>query len=83
MEIFRPKKQTTKPSDYPIFAFRLSKEDKIAFEKDVEEILAVLNSDGVLPKDSKTVRKNQVLIMALTIGLSELRKKHSRHFRKR
>lgn len=62
-----------KPSDYPQFAFRVSEEDKQIIAKHVEEAHHLLNKN--LSGDSFRVKKNEILVSALILGLIQIKKK--------
>lgn len=59
------------PSDYPQFAFRISIEDKEKIQKLVDEIHKDINKG----KDQflKKIKKNDILVEALMLGLKKLR----------
>lgn len=68
------KKARTKadPSDYPIFAFRLSKEDKALVQQRVSDAVEVINKTR--DKENRTrVRKNEVIVDALLLGLGQFK----------
>lgn len=68
------KKARTKadPSDYPIFAFRLSVEDKALITERVDDAVEAINK--VRDKENRTrVRKNEVIVDALLLGLSQFK----------
>ena len=71
------KSQRTKkkiPSDYPQFTFRISQEDKERLSKLVEEVKTIVNSR--LEEDEVKVKKNELLVEALLLGLKTLQKKY-------
>jgi len=66
----RPKKK--KPSDYPQFAFRLNNEDeKRRLAEHLESTVKLLNERA--GEDAKPYSKSEVIVKALTIGLTKLR----------
>ncbi|OQW54960.1 MAG: hypothetical protein A4S09_17400 [Proteobacteria bacterium SG_bin7] len=65
----RPKKKV--PSDYPQFAFRLNNDSEKS--KLIEQINRTVESlNEKIDPDSKPYSKSEVIIKALSIGLSKL-----------
>ena len=69
-------KKKTEPKDYPIFAFRVSGTEKSQLSADIEFAVDQLNKNRA--DDEKMWRKNDVIVEALKIGLSTLKKKRQR-----
>jgi len=66
------KRQKKKLSgEYPTFAFRVSKEDKLKITKLIDDVTDKLNSK--LGEDDFRLRKNDVIVEALNIGLKKLK----------
>ena len=63
-----------KPTDYPQFTFRVDSETKDKLSKDIEEVTQLLNSKR--GPDEYMYRKNDIIIEALTSGLSLIKKKN-------
>jgi len=62
-----------KPGDYPLFAFRLTKERKDELDELLESVVRKIN--GGLEEDDRRVPKNEILFEALKSGLSRLSKR--------
>lgn len=62
-----------KPTDYPQFTFRLDAKTKDKLTREVEEVTQILNSK--LTDDNYMLRKNDIVIEALNIGLATLKKR--------
>lgn len=62
-----------KPSDYPQIAFRVSEEDKEIVSRLVDEAHVLLNKN--LDEDSYKIKKNEIVVSALILGLMEIKKK--------
>lgn len=71
-----PREKKTQPSDYPIFAFRVSSEEKDALNVEIERVAEILNKQ--LSEDEKVWRKNDVIVAALKRGLVQMKKGASR-----
>lgn len=67
------------PGDYPQFSFRVSQEDKTRIHELTEEVLR--NSNAQLKPEQKILRKNDVLVDALYLGLLTLQKKGMRRLK--
>ena len=65
----RPLKK--KPSDYPQFAFRINQETKAKLLTEVEAVQKLY--DRGLAKNERSLNKNEILVMALEIGLQRLK----------
>jgi hypothetical protein len=63
-----------KPSEYPLFAFRIDEDKKEELSSLIEEVRESLNKK-VDPED-KLWMKNDVIYEALLLGLSQLKKKN-------
>ncbi|MDC1174206.1 hypothetical protein OAT67_02350 [Bacteriovoracaceae bacterium] len=61
------------PSDYPMFSFRVSEDDKEMLNIQIEKAVKLLNKK--LDEDDRAIRKNDVIVKALNIGLKEVIKK--------
>lgn len=69
----RKKKKARNPNDYPLFAFRVTKQStKDELEREVERVTRLCN-EARKPDEFK-VRKNDVIVEALKLGLVQLRK---------
>lgn len=67
------KKKT--PADYPQFAFRLSSNDqKERLNKMIEAVQAIYNR-GLDKETEKKINKNDIIVEALEIGLSTMKKR--------
>ncbi|MGZ3781531.1 MAG: hypothetical protein ACXVCY_12840 [Pseudobdellovibrionaceae bacterium] len=66
------REKKTRPSDYPIFAFRVSDEEKDNLNSEIEYVADLLNKR--LSEDEKVWRKNDVIVEALKRGLAQLKK---------
>lgn len=64
-----------RPSDYPQLAFRVSEEDKKSLTKLINDVYRLANQG--LMSDEKPIKKNELIVTALTSGLSKLKKKYS------
>ena len=62
------------PSDYPIFAFRLSTEKKESLQKRLAKILNKIQSQQ--ENDEKLMRKNDLILSALEKGLDIIEKEN-------
>lgn len=67
-----PREKKTQPSDYPIFAFRVSNEEKDVLSVEIENVVKLLNKR--VSEDEKVWRKNDVIVEALKRGLAQLKK---------
>ena len=65
------------PSDYPQMIFRVSQEDKDKLQKLIDRLELLANRKLVEDGDKK-IRKNDVIVDALFLGLKELEKRLSR-----
>ena len=63
-----------KPSEYPLFAFRIDEDKKEELSSLIEEVRESLNKK-VDPEDMLWM-KNDVIYEALLLGLSQLKKKN-------
>lgn len=70
----KTKKKT--PSDYPTFGFRVSKENKDKLNKLIAKAEKLINATKTC--DDYVVRKNDVIVEALEIGLERLIKKYKK-----
>lgn len=61
------------PNDYPVLAFRIDKATKDELETVISGLLIDLNRDR--QEDEKIIKKNDVIVRALKIGLKQLLKK--------
>lgn len=61
------------PADYPQFAFRVSAEDKKRLNSLIQTL--VKSSNRGLPKGSKVLRKNDLIVDALYFGLLTLKRR--------
>ena len=61
------------PRDYPQMSFRISAADKTNLNGLTQEVLALTNQE--LSSEEKVMRKNDVLVDALYLGLLTLKKK--------
>lgn len=61
------------PSDYPIFAFRISATDKKRLTRIISEVHEIQNKR--LPSEFKRLNRNDIVIKALEIGLKVLKSK--------
>lgn len=68
----RPLKR--KPSDYPQFTFRIDQETKEKLLSEVDAVRAMYERG--LAEDERSLNKNEILIMALEIGLERLKSKY-------
>jgi len=66
------REKKTQPSDYPIFAFRVSDEEKADLNAEIEHVANLLNKR--LADDEKVWRKNDVIVEAIKRGLAQLKK---------
>ena len=73
----RPKKKQR--TDYPQLAFRIKKEDKEGIMSFIDDLQRMANS-GLGP-DDKRVKKNELMVDAIWLGLLQLKKKY-RHLKK-
>lgn len=62
--------QSTKPSDYPQFAFRISPFEKESLLEQIEKLQEKANRKR--SRGTKVVKKNDIIILALQLGLKEL-----------
>lgn len=62
------------PSDYPQMAFRVSMEDKDSLSKLIDSVH--ISANKKIEDDEKRVKKNELIVEALFIGLQTLKKKH-------
>lgn len=69
----KPKKKK-RPSDYPLFSFRTSEEKKSKLSAEIAEVTKLENAR--LGNDEAVVRMNDITVMALEVGLKQLRKKY-------
>ena len=60
------------PNDYPQFSFRVSMEDKETLLREIDEVTTIANRR--LNKDDRVVRKNDIIVQALHLGLQTLKK---------
>lgn len=67
-----PRGKKARPNDYPIFAFRVSEDEKDLLNAEIERVVAALNRH--LTDDEKVWRKNDVIVEALKRGLAQLKK---------
>jgi hypothetical protein len=72
-EIGIKKKSRKKPQDYPQLAFRVTDEIKVEIMDEVEEIAEGLNKRR--GEKDYIIRKNDVIVEALRIGLKQLKKR--------
>jgi hypothetical protein len=70
------REKKAKPSDYPIFAFRISEEEKGRLNDEIERVVDHLNKS--LSEDDRIWRKNEVIVEALKRGLAILKKERHR-----
>lgn len=63
------------PNDYPLFSFRLKDSDKTDLNVLVERLVIKMNKP--LGKDDRVLRKNDVIVEALRIGLKTLERRFS------
>lgn len=68
----RPSKKL--PTDYPQMAFRIKSEDKDALMNFINQIHDIANKS--VEKNEKKVKKNEVIVDALWLGLIQLKKKY-------
>lgn len=61
------------PDDYPIFSFRISKEDKEDLIKKLDDAKMKLNHG--IGEDERVVTKNDILIEAIKLGLTLVKRK--------
>ena len=72
-EIGIKKKERKRPQDYPQLTFRVTSEIKVEIMDDVEVIVEGLNNKR--EDQTYVIRKNDVIVEALKIGLKQLKKK--------
>lgn len=60
----------------PVFSVRLSEQDVSFLNKELESLTALINETR--PADTKEVRKNQVFLEAIKIGLAEVKSSYKR-----
>lgn len=70
-------RQQKKPADYPQMIFRVNQDDKDRLYALIDKIVDLLNRDAD-KKGTHRVRKNDVIVDALSIGLTSLEKKLSK-----
>lgn len=70
-----------KPSDYPQFAFRISQVEKAELTQLIDEVTELYNSN--LNPGDYAIRKNDIILEALNIGLRVMQKKGGHNFPKR
>ncbi len=70
-------RQQKKPADYPQMIFRVSQEDKDRIYGLIDKVVGLLNRDAERDGTHR-VRKNDVIVDALLIGLENLEKKFKR-----
>jgi hypothetical protein len=68
------KNKKKKPSEYPLFAFRIDEEKKEALNSLIEETRETLNKK--LSPDDKLWMKNDIIYQALLLGLPLLKKQN-------
>jgi hypothetical protein len=61
------------PKDYPLFAFRVSQDDKDDISATVDKLVALSNRSRT--DDRKLVRRNDIIVDALKEGLEVLRQR--------
>lgn len=61
------------PNDYPLFAFRVTDTEKGRLNESIEKLVGKLNKGR--SKDEKVLRKNDIIVEALRIGLKALEKR--------
>lgn len=66
------KKKKT-PEDYDSFQFRISPDDKTQVKELIDELHRRFNEK--LPEDAYKVKKNQIIVGALKLGLQALKKR--------
>jgi hypothetical protein len=69
----RPLSNKRKPADYPLFSFRTSTEIKDQMGIAVEQVQRKLNKHR--NEGEPFINKNDVIVMALEIGLAALKKR--------
>lgn len=62
-----------KPSDYPQLAFRVTQDYKDEVQKAVDKLHKRMNK--AVSEDEKRVKKNEILMEALKLGLESLTKR--------
>lgn len=72
----KKKKKKKKPSEYPLFAVRLTEQQKSQLSDMIDGVRKHLNKG--LASDDKLWMKNDVVFQALKIGLPLLKKKARR-----
>ena len=66
-----------KPGDYPQMIFRVNQDDKERLYRSIDRLVEVINKDGS-KKGLRPVRKNDVIVDALTIGLQNLERRYDK-----
>lgn len=67
-------KKKKKPSDYPIFSFRVSKQDKDELTMLINDIAALANKGNT--EDEWFTWNKDIIVEALRIGLKTLKKRY-------
>lgn len=74
-------RQQKKPADYPQMIFRVNQRDKDKLYDLIDKIVELLNRDAD-KKGMRRVRKNDVIVDALIIGLQSLERKYDKTVRR-
>lgn len=73
----RQKRSLKRSSDYPQMIFRIDQKDKDALQAQIDRIADLANKDAER-RGLKKLRKNDIIVDALTIGLREIEKRVKR-----
>jgi hypothetical protein len=75
MRYMRPREKRSKKqsSDYPQMIFRIDQADKDALQNQIDKLVVMANRDAER-RGVKKLRKNDVIVEALSIGLKTLEK---------
>lgn len=62
-----------KPSDYPMFVFRIGEAEKKHLSQLIDRAVKLANKN--LYDEDRSIRKNDIIVEALELGLSQIIKK--------
>lgn len=79
----KPPKDPSKYGNYAQYAFRASRDDIDALQKDVDTLYAKFNKgrDTRAPRGRKAVKVGDIALEAIKIGIKVLQKRNKWHFK--
>jgi len=66
------------PNDYPLFAFRVSQDDKERLNKLIKQVHVIANQH--ISNNELKVKKNEIIVSALFYGLLRFKKQRIKRF---